>query len=103
MVSSCLLIYRTGTDSPAIKLFYIPAPIGVTYEEISERRAACLEPPFKLYGSRVVLYNQTSEATVNRLLDAVQELGAEKAAAGFLRGADKELNDVHIRTARRTY
>lgn len=86
-------------------MFYDPAPIGVTYQEISER-AANLETPLKLYGSRLVLHIQTSEEAVDDLLRIVRELAEEKKAAGFVRPAENangagEYRDVYVRVAKK--
>ncbi|KAG5639304.1 hypothetical protein H0H81_004506 [Sphagnurus paluster] len=65
-------------------VFYDPAPIGVTYDEIIERGSALPEPLF-LGGSRLVVHFQTSEAAVNDFLAVVGDLAAEKKAAGFIK------------------
>ncbi|KAF7310717.1 Beta-elim-lyase domain-containing protein [Mycena chlorophos] len=82
-------------------IFYDPAPIGVTYEEIGDR-ASQLPEPLVLGGSRVVVHVQTSESAVDAFLSVVRELAEEKKKAGFVRPEPSTANgniykDVYVR------
>ncbi|KAG1715790.1 hypothetical protein ID866_1366 [Astraeus odoratus] len=58
-------------------VFYDPAPIGITYEEV-EKSAAALSRPIAVSGSRLVLHIQTTEETVDDFLSLLQTLKAQK-------------------------
>ena len=66
------------------QIFYDPSPVGVTYDEISERGSALPEPLF-LDGSRLVIHIQTSDAAVDDFLNVVRQLAEEKRKAGFVK------------------
>ncbi|KAF8649727.1 hypothetical protein AX16_005499 [Volvariella volvacea WC 439] len=80
-------------------VFYDPAPIGVTYEEIADK-AAALPQPLHLGGSRLVVHIQTSEEAVNDFLGVVKGLADEKKAAGFVaprEGVSESYGDIYVR------
>lgn len=64
------------------QLFYDPSTIGVEYWEVVER-AAALEKPIKLNGSRIVLHIQSSPQAVEDFIDLMRTLKEEKAKAGW--------------------
>lgn len=64
------------------QLFYDPSTIGVEYWEVVER-AAALEKPIKINGSRIVMHIQNSPQAVEDFLDLMRSLKEEKAKAGW--------------------
>ncbi|KAJ3531206.1 hypothetical protein NMY22_g8255 [Coprinellus aureogranulatus] len=94
----CRILSRAET----CMIFYDPAPVGVTYEEISERGSA-LPEPLVLGGSRLVLHIQTSEEAVSDFLEVVRTLAQEKKAAGFVAPDPNSygafLKDIYVRRA----
>ncbi|KAF8446257.1 pyridoxal phosphate-dependent transferase [Boletus edulis BED1] len=95
-----------GILSPAETciLFYDPAPIGVEYWEIVER-AAALEKPINLNGSRIVMHIQTSSQAIEDFLDLVRTLKEEKAKAGWTpdqapRKKQNPFRDVYVKAVR---
>jgi threonine aldolase len=88
-------------------LFYDPSTIGVGYWEIVER-AAALEKPIKINGSRIVLHIQTSPQAVEDFLDLMRTLKEEKAKAGWTpdRAPPKKRNpfrDVYVKATKPTW
>ncbi|KAI0271532.1 pyridoxal phosphate-dependent transferase [Gloeopeniophorella convolvens] len=81
-------------------VFYDPSTIGTDYVEIAER-AKQLPEPLVLGGSRLVVHIQTTENAIDDFLAVVHALAEEKAAAGFVRPADKSENglykDIYVR------
>ncbi|KAJ7107655.1 pyridoxal phosphate-dependent transferase [Mycena crocata] len=65
-------------------IFYDPASVGITYDEIADR-ASDLPEPLVLGGSRLVVHIQTSESAVADFLTVVRQLAEEKKAAGFVK------------------
>ncbi|KAJ7630715.1 pyridoxal phosphate-dependent transferase [Roridomyces roridus] len=65
-------------------IFYDPASVGVTFDEIADR-ASQLAEPLVLGGSRLVVHIQTSESAVDDLLSVIRQLAEEKKAAGFVK------------------
>ncbi|KAN0100901.1 Pyridoxal phosphate-dependent transferase [Tylopilus felleus] len=97
-----------GILSPAETciLFYDPSTIGVEYWEIVER-AAALEKPIEIGGSRIVIHIQTSFQAVEDFLDLVRTLKEEKAKAGWTPdGAPPKkrcrTQDVYVRATKPT-
>ncbi|KAG6371653.1 pyridoxal phosphate-dependent transferase [Boletus reticuloceps] len=95
-----------GILSPAETciLFYDPSPIGVEYWEIVER-AAALEKPINLNGSRIVMHIQSSPQAVEDFLDLVRTLKEEKAKAGWTpdqapRKKQNTFRDVYVKAVR---
>ncbi|KAI9572666.1 pyridoxal phosphate-dependent transferase [Boletus coccyginus] len=74
-----------GILSPAetCMLFYDPSTIGVEYWEVVER-AAALEKPIKINGSRIIMHIQASPKAVEDFLDLMKSLKEEKAKAGWM-------------------
>ncbi|KIY51395.1 hypothetical protein FISHEDRAFT_64372 [Fistulina hepatica ATCC 64428] len=79
-------------------VFYDPAAIGVTYEEIGNRGAA-LSEPLTLGGSRLVVHLQTTDEAVDDLLAVIRTLAEEKKQAGFVRPAviPPREGDIYVR------
>ncbi|KAG9314643.1 pyridoxal phosphate-dependent transferase [Chiua virens] len=73
-----------GILSPAETciLFYDPSTIGVEYWEVVER-AAALEKPININGSRIILHIQSSRQAVEDFLDLMSTLKEEKVKAGW--------------------
>ncbi|KAF5324277.1 hypothetical protein D9619_011210 [Psilocybe cf. subviscida] len=74
------------TRAETCMVFYDPASIGATLDEIRDRGSALPEPFF--LGNRgpcMVVHIQTSETAVDDFLNVVATLAAEKKAAGFVR------------------
>lgn len=63
-------------------MFYDPSTIGVEYWEVIER-AAALEKPITINGSRIVLHIQSSVQAVEDFLDLMRTLKEEKRKAGW--------------------
>ncbi|KAF7320235.1 Beta-elim-lyase domain-containing protein [Mycena kentingensis (nom. inval.)] len=87
-------------------IFYDPASIGATYDEIAER-AKALPEPLVLGGSRLVVHIQTSDAAVDDFLSVVRNLAEEKKAAGFVPPEASSANgdiyrDVYVRRVPKT-
>ncbi|KAF7339843.1 Beta-elim-lyase domain-containing protein [Mycena venus] len=87
-------------------IFYDPASIGVTYDEIADR-ASDLPEPLILGGSRLVLHIQTSESAVNDFLSVVRQLAEEKKAAGFVKpppaaNGNSTFKNVYVRRVPKT-
>jgi threonine aldolase len=85
------------------QVFYDPAPIGTSYEEIAERGAR-LPEPLKLGGSRAVVHIQTTEQAIDDFLLILRELADEKRAAGFVYSkanghvnGTKQFKDIYAR------
>jgi len=64
-------------------IFFDPTPLGIEYDEISER-AAKLSEPLAVRGSRLVVHIQTEDQAVSDLLALVKTMAEEKKAAGFV-------------------
>jgi len=66
--------------------------------EIAEK-ASSLPEPITLFGNRLVVHIQTSEAAVDGLLGVIRELAQEKKAAGFVKpeGQTHTYKDVYMR------
>jgi len=75
-------------------LFYDPAPIGVTYQEIAHR-ASELARPIAVGGSRLVVHVQTSPEAIADLLGVIRTLKEEKAREGVNRLVDT-MNGVRL-------
>ncbi|KAJ7225742.1 pyridoxal phosphate-dependent transferase [Mycena pura] len=87
-------------------IFYDPAPVGVTFDEIADR-ASQLPEPLVLGGSRVVVHIQTSESAVEDFLSVIRQLAEEKKAAGFVKpeglvNGQSIYKDVYVRRAPQT-
>ena len=95
---------RIMSGAETCMVFYDPAPIGTTYDEIADR-ASELEEPLVLGGSRLVVHIQTSDAAVDDLLALVRRLAEEKKAAGFV-PSETELNgparnNIYVKVAKK--
>ncbi|KAF7339659.1 Beta-elim-lyase domain-containing protein [Mycena sanguinolenta] len=85
-------------------VFYDPASIGVTFDEIADR-ASDLPEPLILGGSRLVIHIQTSEGAVNDFLSIIRQLAEEKRAAGFVKpppAANGVYKDIYVRRIPKT-
>ncbi|KAJ6519598.1 pyridoxal phosphate-dependent transferase [Mycena sanguinolenta] len=85
-------------------VFYDPASIGVTFDEIADR-ASDLPEPLILGGSRLVVHIQTAEEAVNDFLSIIRQLAEEKKAAGFVKpppAANGVFKDIYVRRAPKT-
>ncbi|KAL1707660.1 pyridoxal phosphate-dependent transferase [Schizophyllum commune] len=90
---------RIMSGAETCMVFYDPAPIGTTYDEIADR-ASELEEPLVLGGSRLVVHIQTTPEAVQDFLSIVRSLKEEKAQAGFVPSADilaSAPTDVYVR------
>ena len=90
---------RIMSGAETCMVFYDPAPIGTTYDEIADR-ASELEEPLVLGGSRLVVHIQTTPEAVQDFLSIVRSLKEEKAKAGFVPSADilaSAPTDVYVR------
>lgn len=67
-----------------MQVFFDPAPIGVSYEEIV-LRASSLADPITIGGSRLVVHIQNTNETIDDFLALMRELAEEKIKAGFVR------------------
>lgn len=66
-------------------VFYDPAPLGIEYDEISERAATLPEPiTISNSRSRLVVHIQTEGQAVDDFLALVKTISEEKKAAGFV-------------------
>ncbi|KAF8527958.1 pyridoxal phosphate-dependent transferase [Hysterangium stoloniferum] len=74
-------------------VFYNPAPIGLTYEEIMER-AASLPDPIKVGGSRLVIHIQTSSQAVDDFINLLKRMSEEKGSATDQAAPPVDANDV---------
>lgn len=85
MVRRLAFVFGIGTisDDRYSQLFYDPSTIGVEYWEVVER-AAALEKPIKINGSRIIMHIQTSPKAVEDFLDLMKSLKEEKAKAGWM-------------------
>ncbi|KAF5337421.1 hypothetical protein D9611_003239 [Ephemerocybe angulata] len=94
----CRILSRAET----CMIFYDPAPVGVSYDEIAERGSA-LPEPLVLGGSRLVVHIQTSEEAVQDFLTVVRTLAQEKKSAGFVASDPNTygafLKDIYVRRA----
>jgi len=72
-------------------IFFDPAPLGIEYNEISER-AAKLPEPLAVRGSRLAVHIQTEDQAVDDFLDLVKTIAEEKKAAGFVPPHSKQLD-----------
>ncbi|KAH0838581.1 pyridoxal phosphate-dependent transferase [Lanmaoa asiatica] len=93
-----------GITSPAetCMLFYDPSTIGVEYWEVVDR-AAALEKPIKINGSRIVMHIQNSPQAVEDFLDLMRTLKEEKVKAGWTPDrAPKKRNaqDVYVKVTK---
>jgi len=77
-----LTSYHYRSDDRDQQLFYDPSTIGVEYWEVVER-AAALEKPIKINGSRIIMHIQVSPKAVEDFLDLMRSLKEEKAKAGW--------------------
>ena len=75
-----------------IKVFYDPAPLGLTYAEIVTH-AAELPNPIKLGGSRLVVHIQTSDEAVDDFLALIGDLASEKQRKGYVAPTKAELEE----------
>lgn len=66
-----------------IQVFFNPTPLGIEYDEISER-AEKLPEPITVRGSRLIVHIQTEDQAVDDLLALVKTIAEEKKAAGFV-------------------
>jgi len=87
-------------------LFYDPSTIGVEYWEIVER-AAALEKPIRINGSRIVVHIQTSPQAVEDFIDLVRTLKEEKTKAGWTPDQaplkkQKLFRDVYVKATKPT-
>jgi len=64
-------------------IFFDPTPLGIKYEEISER-AANLPEPIAVRGSRLVIHIQTEDQVVGDFLALVKAMAEEKRAMGLV-------------------
>ncbi|KAF9647483.1 hypothetical protein BDM02DRAFT_3145765 [Thelephora ganbajun] len=71
------------TSAGTCMVFFDPTPLGIEYDEISER-AANLPEPVTVRGSRLVIHIQTEDQTVDDFLALVKTVAKEKKAAGFI-------------------
>lgn len=66
-------------------VFYDPAPLGIEYDEISERAATLPEPiTISSSRSRLVVHVQTEGQAVDDFLALVKTISEEKKVAGFV-------------------
>jgi len=67
-------------------------------DEIAEK-ASSLPEPITLFGNRLVVHIQTSEAAVDDFLGVIRELAQEKKAAGFVKPEEQThtYKDIYIR------
>jgi threonine aldolase len=72
-----------------IQIFFDPAPLGIEYDEISER-AEKLPEPLTVSGSRLVVHIQTEDQAVDNFLALVGAIAGEKKAAGFVQHPSTE-------------
>ena len=90
---------RIMSGADTCMVFYDPAPIGTTYDEIAVR-ASELEEHLVSGGSRLVVHIQTTPEAVQDFLSIVRSLKEEKAKAGFVPSADilaSAPTDVYVR------
>lgn len=71
------------SSTNSIQIFFNPTPLGIEYDEISER-AAKLPEPIAVRGSRLVIHIQTEDQAVSDFLALVKTMAEEKKAAGFV-------------------
>lgn len=101
-----VFVMRTISDDRNRQLFYDPSTIGVEYWEIVGR-AAALDKPIKINGSRIVLHIQTSSQAVEDFLDLMRTLKEEKTMAGWTpdRAPPKKQNpfrDIYVKVTKPT-
>ena len=75
-------------------MFYDPASVGLSYDEIADR-AGALPNPLVLGGSRLVVHIQTTESAVDDFLAVVRELAEEKKRAGLVKPHTSQENGVY--------
>lgn len=66
-----------------VQVWYDPAPLGVTLDEIADEASKIPKPLF-LHGERLVIHIQTSEDAVDDLLSAIRNLAEQKKKEGFV-------------------
>lgn len=73
------------------KVFFDPAPLGISYVEIVTR-AAELPNPIRLGGSRLVVHIQTAPEAVEDLLELIREIAEEKKKSGYVAPEEVDTN-----------
>lgn len=84
-----LFYLRLLFSKSEIQIFFDPAPLGIEYDEISER-AEKLPEPLTVSGSRLVVHIQTEDQAVDNFLALVETIAGEKKAAGFVQHPSTE-------------
>jgi threonine aldolase len=83
---TCMVCRSTSSRSfltRVTQVFFDPTPLGIEYEELSER-AETLPEPMTITSSRLVVHIQTEDRAVDDLLTLVKTIAEEKRAAGFV-------------------